>query len=208
MCPFFFVKLKGGILINKYKPAQKPEQQSQQHGPKRPDKNNGDLVNESIRFPEVLVIGPKGESLGVMNRYQAMQKANEYDLDLLCVAPTAVPPVCKILDYGKYRFEQQKRLREAKKNQTTVVVKEIQLTPVIGQHDLETKVRAAIKFFKDGNKVKVALRFRGRQLSHVEVGEEVMNRFIALVEEYATIEKKPVLDGKLLTAVLASKVKK
>jgi len=156
----------------------------------------------------VLVIGPNGESLGVMNRYQALQKAGEFDLDLLCVAPQAKPPVCKIINYGKYRFEQQKKQREAKKNQNIVITKEIQLTPVIGQHDLETKVRAAIKFFKEGNKVKVVLRFRGRQLSHVEVGEDVMNRFIALVEEYGTVEKKPVLDGKLLTAVLASKVKK
>lgn len=143
-----------------------------------------------------------------MNRYQALQKAGEFDLDLLCVAPQAKPPVCKIINYGKYRFEQQKKQREAKKNQNIIVTKEIQLTPVIGQHDLETKVRAAIKFFNDGNKVKVVLRFRGRQLSHVEVGEDVMNRFIALVEEYGTVEKKPVLDGKLLTAVLASKVKK
>lgn len=143
-----------------------------------------------------------------MNRYQALQKAGEFDLDLLCVAPQAKPPVCKIINYGKYRFEQQKKQREAKKNQNIVITKEIQLTPVIGQHDLETKVRAAIKFFKDGNKVKVVLRFRGRQLSHVEVGEDVMNRFIALVEEYGIVEKKPVLDGKLLTAVLASKVKK
>lgn len=143
-----------------------------------------------------------------MNRYQALQKAGEFDLDLLCVAPQAKPPVCKIINYGKYRFEQQKKQREAKKNQNIIVTKEIQLTPVIGQHDLETKVRATIKFFKDGNKVKVVLRFRGRQLSHVEVGEDVMNRFIALVEEYGTVEKKPVLDGKLLTAVLASKVKK
>ena len=200
---------KGGILINKYKtqtgaaPTTQPTT-----GPRRPERNNGDLVNEAIRFPEVLVIGPDGESLGVMSRYNALQKAREYDLDLLCVAPQAKPPVCKIINYGKYRFEQQKRSREAKKNQNIIVIKEVQLTPVIGQHDLETKVRHAIKFLKDGNKVKVVLRFRGRQLSHVEVGEDVMNRFIALVEEYAIIEKKPVLDGKLLTAVLASKVKK
>ena len=94
-----------------------------QHGPKRPDKNNGDLVNEAIRFPEVLVIGPNGESLGVMNRFQALQKANEYDLDLLCVAPMAKPPVCKLLNYGKYRFEAQKKMREAKKNQNIIVIK-------------------------------------------------------------------------------------
>ena len=199
---------KGGILINKYKPQTTTAPTTQPGGPRRPEKNNGDLVNEAIRFPEVLVIGPDGESLGVMSRYNAIQKAREFELDLLCVAPQAKPPVCKIINYGKYRFEQQKRSREAKKNQNIIVIKEVQLTPVIGQHDLETKVRHAIKFLKDGNKVKVVLRFRGRQLSHVEVGEDVMNRFIALVEEYAIIEKKPVLDGKLLTAVLASKVKK
>ncbi|MBS6442051.1 MAG: translation initiation factor IF-3, partial [Coprobacillus sp.] len=149
--------------MNKYKPNQPTTTSSTpvSRGPKKPDKGNGDLVNESIRFPEVLVIGPNGESLGVMNRYQALQKAGEFDLDLLCVAPQAKPPVCKIINYGKYRFEQQKKQREAKKNQNIIVTKEIQLTPVIGQHDLETKVRAAIKFFKDGNKVKVVLRFRG-----------------------------------------------
>ena len=199
---------KGGILINKYKPNQPTTTPTGGQGPRRPDRNNGDLVNEAIRFPEVRVIGPDGESLGVMSRYNALLKAQEYDLDLLCVAPQAKPPVCKIINYGKYRFEQQKKSREAKKNQNIIVIKEVQLTPVIGQHDLETKVRHAIKFLKEGNKVKVVLRFRGRQLSHVEVGEDVMNRFIALVEEYAIIEKKPVLDGKLLTAVLASKVKK
>lgn len=201
---------KGGILINKYKtnPSTSTTTPASNQGPRRNDRNNGDLVNEAIYFQEVLVIGPNGESLGVMSRYNALNKASEYDLDLLCVAPQAKPPVCKIMNYGKYRFEQQKKSREAKKNQNIIVVKEVQLTPVIGQHDLETKVRHAIRFLKEGNKVKVVLRFRGRQLTHVEVGEDVMNRFIALVEEYAIIEKKPVLDGKLLTAVLASKVKK
>ncbi len=161
-----------------------------------------------IRFPEVLVIGPKGESLGIMGRYAALTTADRYGLDLLCVAPMAKPPVCKILDYGKFRFETQKKQREAKKNQHIVEIKEVQLTPQIGQHDLETKVRAAIGWLQEGDKVKVGVRFRGRQLSHVEVGEEVMNRFIALVDEFATIEKKPVLDGKWLSGVLASKVKK
>ncbi|MCF0117058.1 MAG: translation initiation factor IF-3 [Bacilli bacterium] len=204
---------KGGIFINKYykpnpnagtqKPSVNPNDQK-----RLPDKNNGDLVNESIRFPEVLVIDPNGTQLGVMKRYDAIRAAQEMDLDLLCVAPNAKPPVCKILNYGKYRFELQKKQKEAKKNQTIVQVKEIQLTPVIGIHDLETKVKAAIRFFQDGNKVKVALRFKGRQLSHVEVGEEIMNKFLELVDEYAVVEKKPVLDGKLLTAVLASKGKK
>ncbi len=210
MRPFFFAK--GGILINKYYKPSTPKPSASRPtvsgGPRLPDKNNGDLVNEAIRFPEVLVIGPNGESLGVMKRFDAYKKADEFDLDLLCVAPMAKPPVCKILDYGKYRFENQKKMREAKKNQTVIVVKEIQLSPVIGQHDIETQVNHAIRFFNQGNKVKVVLRFKGRQLSHVEVGETVMNKFIDLVSEYSVVEKKPVLDGKLLTAVLASKVKK
>lgn len=211
MRPVFLCK--EGILINKYYKPSTPSNNNQakpfqQNGPKMPDKNNGDLVNEAIRFPEVLVIGPDGESLGTMKRFDAYKKAEEFDLDLLCVAPMAKPPVCKILDYGKYRFEAQKKMREAKKNQTIVVVKEIQLSPVIGQHDMETQVNWATKFFNAGNKVKVTLRFRGRQLSHPEVGEEVMNKFIELVSEYSVVEKKPVLDGKILTAVLASKVKK
>lgn len=199
------------MFINKYyKPNSSNNNQSQpnRYGPQRPDKNNGDLVNEAIRFPEVLVITPEGESLGVMKRFNALQEAQSRDLDLLCVNPNGKPPVCKIINYGKYRFEKQKKEREAKKNQTIVVVKEVQLSPVIGIHDLDVRVKAAIRFFNDGNKVKVVLRFKGRQLSHVEVGENIMNKFIELVDEYAVIEKKPVLDGKLLTAVLASKVKK
>jgi translation initiation factor IF-3 len=184
------------IIINSSYPNQKP------------DYRNTDLVNELIRFPELLVIGPNGESLGQMSRYTALQTADRYGLDLLCVAPGARIPVCKILDYGKYRFENQKKIKEAKKNQHIVEIKEVQLTPQIGAHDLDTKVRAAIGWLQEGNKVKVGVRFRGRQLSHIEVGEEVMKKFITLVEEYATVEKKPLLDGKWLNAVLASKVKK
>ena len=200
------------MFINKYyKPdssTNNNQNQQNKYGPQRPEKNNGDLVNEAIRFPEVLVITPEGESLGVMKRFAALQEAQNRDLDLWCVNRNGKTPVCKIINYGKYRFEKQKKEREAKKNQTIVVVKEVQLSPVIGMHDLEVRVKAAIRFFNDGNKVKVVLRFKGRQLSHVEVGENIMNKFIELVDEYAVIEKKPVLDGKLLTAVLASKVKK
>lgn len=143
-----------------------------------------------------------------MSRYAALQVADRYGLDLLCVAPSARVPVCKILDYGKFRFENQKKQKEAKKNQHIVELKEVQLTPQIGAHDLDTKVRAAIGWLQEGNKVKVGVRFRGRQLSHIEVGEEVMKKFISLVEEYAVVEKKPILDGKWLSGVLASKVKK
>ena len=178
-----------------------------QNRPKN-DKFSGDLVNEKIHFKEVLVIGPDGESLGKMSRFNALNKTEEYELDLLCVAPNANPPVCKIINYGKYRFESQKKAKEAKKNQKIIEIKEIQLTPTIGEHDVQTKVKAAIRFLNDGNKIKVGVRFRGRQLSHVEVGEEVLNKFIDYVKEYSVIEKAPSLDGKWLTCVLASKIKK
>lgn len=178
-----------------------------QNRPKN-DKFSGDLVNEKIHFKEVLVIGPDGESLGKMSRFNALNKAEEYELDLLCVAPNANPPVCKIINYGKYRFESQKKAKEAKKNQKIIEIKEIQLTPTIGEHDIQTKVKAAIRFLNDGNKIKVGVRFRGRQLSHVEVGGEVLNKFIDYVKEYSVIEKAPSLDGKWLTCVLASKIKK
>ncbi len=172
------------------------------------DRYNGDIVNERIRFPEVLVIGPNGESLGKMSIFEAYKKAEEYDLDLLCVAPQGKPPVCKIINYGKYRFEAQKKAKEAKKNQKIIEIKEVQLSPQIGQHDIETKVKAAIKFLEDGNKVKVGVRFKGRQMSHPEVGDEVLNKFLEYVKDYAVIEKKPVLDGRWLTCVLSSKIKK
>ena len=129
--------------------------------------------------------------------------AVEQELDLLCVAPNANPPVCKILNYGKYRFEQQKKAKENKKKQHVVEVKEIQLTPQIGGHDLETKAKAARRFLEDGNKVKVGVRFRGRQMTHIEVGEEVMNRFIALLEDVCIIEKAPSMDGKWLNGIIA-----
>ena len=174
---------------------------------RKPNNQNKDLVNELVRFPTVLLIGPTGEQLGTMSSREAQLKANEYDLDLLCVAPNAQPPVCKIINYGKYRFEQQKKAKEAKKNQHVVEIKEIQLTPQIGAHDMETKGRAAIKFLQDGNKVKVGVRFRGRQMTHLEVGQEVMDKFIASLSEYCTIEKPSSMDGRWMIAILAPKRK-
>ena len=174
---------------------------------KKPNNQHKDLVNELVRFPTVLLIGPSGEQLGTMSSREAQLKANEYDLDLLCVAPNAQPPVCKIINYGKYRFEQQKKAKEAKKNQHVVEIKEIQLTPQIGAHDMETKGRAAIKFLQDGNKVKVGVRFRGRQMTHLEVGQEVMDKFIASLSEYCTIEKPSSMDGRWMIAILAPKRK-
>jgi len=177
--------------------------------PIRPDKrNNGDLVNNQIRFAQVLVIDQTGKQLGVMNSYQANQLAEQAGLDLLCVAPGAKPPVCKILDYGKYRFEQQKKAKEAKKNQQIIDIKEIQISPQIGEHDLQVKVKAAIGFFEEGNKVKLVLRFKGRQMAHQEIGTEMVNKFIEAVKHVAVVEKKPELEGKLLTTFLASNIKK
>ncbi len=182
--------------------------QNPYQGNKNRTNKNGDLVNEFIRFPEVIVIDPDGENLGKMSKFDALKKAEEYNLDLLCVAPQAKPPVCKILNYGKYRYESQKKAKEAKKNQKIIEIKEIQLTPKIGEHDLQTKVKAALKFLEDGNKIKVGVRFKGRELSHVEVGEAVMNRFLELVKDKASIDKTPTLDGKWLNAVLSSRIKK
>ena len=187
------------ILINNY---------PLRNGPQRPNKTNNDLVNERVRFPEVLLIGVNGEQLGKMSSREAYQIAVDQELDLLCVAPNANPPVCKILNYGKYRFEQQKKAKENKKKQHIVEIKEVQLTPQIGQHDIDTKVKAARRFLEDGNKVKVGVRFRGRQMTHIEVGEEVMNKFIAALEDVSSIEKAPEMEGRWMNAVLASKVRK
>jgi translation initiation factor IF-3 len=176
--------------------------------PVRPDRKNSDLVNENIRFPKMLVIGPEGEQLGVMLRDAALKAADQYGLDLLCVAPNANPPVCKIINYGKHRFDQQKKQKEAKKHQHIVEIKEVQLTPQIGEHDMMVKVKNARRFFEDGNKVKVALRYRGRRMAHQEVGLATMDKFISLVEDVATVEKQPALEGRLLIGILASKTKK
>ena len=137
-----------------------------------------------------------------MSSKEAYNIAVQHDLDLLCVAPNANPPVCKIINYGKYRFEQQKKARESKKKQHVVELKEVQLTPQIGDHDLETKSKAARKFLLDGNKVKVGVRFRGRQMTHIEVGEEVINKFIASLEDISSV------DGKWLTGIISPKSKK
>ena len=172
-----------------------------------PKKDNTDLVNERVRFPQVRLIGPEGEQLGIMSSRDAQFKANEYEMDLLCVAANANPPVCKIVNYSKYRFEQQKHAKEAKKNQHQTTLKEVQLTTRIGLHDMETKAKNAIKFLEAGDKVKVALRFKGRELSHVEVGQETMDKFISLVADKGQVEKPAVLEGKLLTAIIAPKKK-
>ena len=180
---------------------------SEQNYGKKPNNQQKDLVNELIRFPSVRLIGPEGEQLGVMPSRDAQLEANKRNLDLLCVAPNATPPVCKILNYGKYRYEQQKKAKENRKNQVRIEVKEIQLTPQIGIHDMETKARAATKFLNEGNKIKVGVRYRGRQMTHLEVGEETLNKFIALLGDLAQIEKPATMEGRWLIVVLAPKRK-
>ena len=182
--------------------------QAPNSGNNKPNNGPKDLVNDAIRFPKVLLIGPDGEQLGTMSAREAQMEANARNLDLFCVAPKSVPPVCKILNYGKYRYEQQKKAKENRKNQVRIEVKEIQLTPQIGVHDMETKARAALRFLADGNKIKVGVRYRGRQMTHLEVGEETLNKFIELLGDNAVIEKPAAMDGRWLVAILAPKKKK
>lgn len=170
-------------------------------------KNNDAQVNEGIRVKEMLVITETGEKLGVLSKNKAIEEAEVRNMDLVLVSPESNPPVAKMMDYSRFRFEQQKKAKESKKKQKIIEIKEIQLTPQIGLHDLETKAKAARKFLEDGNRVKVGVRFRGRQLSHVDVGEEVLNRFIDMLQDISKVDKAPALDGKWLTAVLASTVK-
>ncbi len=155
----------------------------------------------------MLVIGPNGEQLGKMSSYAANELAMRYNLDLYCVAPQANPPVCKILNYGKLRFEQQKQDRLARKKQKASETKQIQLTPVIGEHDLDTKARKAREFLEDGDKVQVCVVFRGRQMSHKEVGEEVMKKFLGLLADVSVVEKTPYWEDKWYDAIIGPKKK-
>ena len=170
-----------------------------------PQKNEEYLVNEKIKFPKVLVINENGDSQGVKTRNEALAMAREANLDLYCIAPQATPPVCRILDFGKYRYQLEKKKKENEKKQKAMAseIKEIRMTPVIDTHDLETKARHAIGFLRDGDRVKVTIRFRGRQMAHLEIGEEVLNRFIELCKDAGVVEKKPVQDGRNLYATLA-----
>ena len=163
------------------------------------------MVNENIRFKEVLVIGANGEQLGIFLRREALEKAYEQNLDLLCVAPNGQPPVCKIVDYGRFRFEQQKKVKEAKKNQHVTEVKPLRLSPVIDTHDFETKLKHARKWIEDGMKVKVDMRFRGRLITRIEVGKKVMQNFIEEISDIANVEKHPSMEGNTMYVILAPK---
>ena len=165
-------------------------------------------INEEIRDKEVRVIDSEGNQLGVMPIEDALRLAEEKNTDLVKIAPQAKPPVCKIMDYGKYRFEQAKREKEAKKNQRVIEVKEVRLSLNIDTHDFETKVGHAIKFLKGGNRVKVSIRFRGREMAHPENGLVTMSKFADACSEYGTVEKPAKLEGRSMLMFLAAKSSK
>ena len=163
------------------------------------------MLNEQIRDKEIRLIGEDGEQLGLMSAKDALKMAKEAGLDLVKIAPTAKPPVCKIVDYGKNRYEQARREKEAKKKQKTTEVKEIQLSPNIDVNDLTTKANLARKFLEKGNKVKVALRFRGREMAHMATGKEVLDSFFEKLSDVAVVEKPAKLEGRSMIMVLAEK---
>ncbi|MGL5978459.1 MAG: translation initiation factor IF-3 [Erysipelotrichaceae bacterium] len=170
-----------------------------------PNNVNDDLVNEKIRFKEVLVIDANGEQLGIKTRKEALEIAYEQELDLLCVAPQAQPPVCKVLNYGRHRFENQKKAKEAKKKQHVTEMKPLRLSPVIDKHDFDTKMRHARSWIEDGMKVKVDMRFRGRLITRLEVGQKIMQQFTEEISDIAVVEKRPLLEGNTMSTVLAPK---
>jgi len=173
---------------------------------KRTTRNQG-IVNEDIRAREMMVIDDKGEQLGILTKNEAIDRAYERELDLVLVAPQAKPPVAKFMDYNKYRFEQQKKAREAKKKQKTTTLKELRLSPKIDTHDLETKLRNGRKFLEKGDKLKISIRFRGREMAHTNRGREVILDFAKRCSDLADIESHPKQEGRTMSATLAPKKK-
>lgn len=163
------------------------------------------LINEQIRDKEVRLIGPDGTQMGIVSAREAMQKAQEAGLDLVKIAPQAKPPVCKIIDYGKYRYELARKEKEARKKQKTIDVKEVRLSPNIDDNDLKTKVNAARKFLTKGDRVKVTLRFRGREMAHMANGKRVLDDFASLLGDVAVVEKQPKVEGRSMTMFLTEK---
>jgi len=159
-------------------------------------------INRQIKAKEVQVIGVDGDKKGIVSFESALEMAESQDLDLVLVAPNAQPPVCKIMNYGKYKFEQAKREKEARKNQKAVELKEIRVSTNIGDHDFEFKSKNARKFLESGNKVKLSLRFRGRELNNMKIGEAVLNKFVEDLSDISTVEKKPLLEGKTMFVIL------
>ena len=169
----------------------------------KPEPKEGPRVNNEINVPEVLLIDAEGNKQGVVPTDAALRAAEESGLDLVEVSPTARPPVCKILDFGKYKYQAQKKANEAKKKQKTVDVKEIKMRPNIDRHDYEVKMRAMHRFFEEGDKVKVTLRFRGREMAHQNLGVELLRKVQAEVDEIAKVEMYPKLEGRQMIMVMA-----
>ena len=163
------------------------------------------MINEQIRDREVRLIGENGEQLGIMSVREAMKLAEEAELDLVKIAPTAKPPVCKIIDYGKYRYELARKEKEARKKQKVVELKEIRLSPNIDSNDLNTKMNAAKKFLSKGDKVKITLRFRGREMAHMNASKHILDDFAESLAEVAVVEKAPKVEGRSISMVLAEK---
>ncbi len=163
------------------------------------------MINEQIRDREIRLIGVNGEQLGIMSAREAMKKAEEAELDLVKIAPTAKPPVCKIIDYGKYRYELARKEKEAKKKQKVVEVKEIRMSPNIESNDLNTKMNATKKFLEKGNKVKITLRFRGREMAHMQSSRHILDDFAKNLADVAVIEKAPKVEGRSISMVLTEK---
>ena len=170
--------------------------------------NKGQRVNEMIRVREIRLIDDEGNQMGIVPTMEALRMAKDKGLDLVEVSPNANPPVCKILDFGKYRFEQEKKLRDSKKNQKLQVPKEIRMQPKINDHDLSFKARHIQDFLDDGDKVKVTIRFRGRELAHTELGLDVLNNVLAKLGGDLTVEKPPAMEGRTMSMTLAPKSKK
>ena len=163
------------------------------------------MINEQIRDREIRLIGADGEQLGIMSAREAMKIAQEAELDLVKIAPTAKPPVCKIIDYGKYKYEQARKEKEAKKKQKIIEIKEVRLSPNIDTNDLNTKVGAARKFISKGNKVKVTLRFRGREMAHMNSSRYILDDFAKELSDIAVVEKAPKVEGRSMTMFLTEK---
>ncbi|WP_373780918.1 translation initiation factor IF-3 [Jeotgalibaca porci] len=161
------------------------------------------MVNDGIRARELRVIGSDGEQIGVKTKAEAMQLAEAANLDLVVVSPNAKPPVARIMDHGKYRFDQQKREREARKNQKVVNIKEVRLSPSIDENDFQTKMRNARKFLEKGDKVKASIRFRGRAITHKEIGQKVLDRLASELSDVSSVESKPRMDGRSMFLMLA-----
>ena len=165
-------------------------------------------LNEDIRDKEIRLIGSEGEQLGIMTPDEALQIADEQGLDLVKISPQATPPVCKLMNYGKFRFEQSKREKEAKKNQHVVEIKEIRMSPGIDVGDFNTKLKNAQKFIADGNRVKVSVRFRGREMAHTDIGKDLLDRFAEQCAETANLEKGAKLEGRMMSIFLSPKTGK